>query len=292
MNEIKLESMLKQFFIEDIGDGDLSGEALFTRDERGAFTLLAKESGVFCGKQILERGFALIDPSSIVRINKEDGEVVSPGTIIAEVEGTMQGLLQGERVILNLIQRMSGIATATAEAVKQTAGTKAKICDTRKTTPGLRMLEKYAVKTGGGYNHRRGLYDAIMLKDNHIAFAGGIKQAVEKARDAIGHTVKIEVEIETKDQLIEAVEAGADIIMFDNRTPEEIKQWLPLVPEHIATEASGGISFSGIRPFAESGVEWISLGALTHSIRALDISAKVIAKSLKEEVSHVYHGNH
>jgi len=291
MNEIQLESMLKQFFIEDIGDGDLSGEALFSQEERGSFTLLSKENGIFCGKIILERGFALIDPSAVVSINVNDGEAVSPGTIIAEVEGTMQGLLKGERVILNLIQRMSGIATATAEAVKQTAGTRAKICDTRKTTPGLRMLEKYAVKTGGGYNHRRGLYDAVMLKDNHIAFAGGVKQAVEKARAAIGHTVKIEVEIETRQQLMEAIEASADIIMFDNRTPEEIQEWLPLVPDNIATEASGGIPLDGIRPFAESGIEWISLGALTHSIRALDVSAKVITKTVKEEANHVYHGN-
>ncbi|KAB7708636.1 carboxylating nicotinate-nucleotide diphosphorylase [Bacillus aerolatus] len=290
MNGIQLESMLKQFFIEDIGEGDLSGEALFSLEERGSFTLLAKESGIFCGKEVLQCGFALIDSSSVVQVNVQDGDAVFPGTTIAEVEGTMQGLLKGERVILNLIQRMSGIATATAEAVKQTAGTRAKICDTRKTTPGLRMLEKYAVKTGGGFNHRRGLYDAVMLKDNHIAFAGGIKQAVAKARTAVGHTVKIEVEIETKQQLTEAVEAGADIIMLDNRTPDEIKQWLPLVPEGIATEASGGIEFDNIRPFAESGVEWISLGALTHSVRALDISAKVLAASLKGEISHVYHG--
>lgn len=291
MNEIQLESMLKQFFIEDIGEGDLSGEALFSQGERGSFTLMAKESGVFCGTLILQKGFALIDPSARVDITVNDGDEVAPGMIIAEVSGTMQGLLKGERVILNLIQRMSGIATATAEAVKQTAGTSAKICDTRKTTPGLRMLEKYAVKTGGGYNHRRGLYDAVMLKDNHIAFAGGIKPAVEKARAVVGHTVKIEVEIETKQQLMEAVEAGADIIMFDNRTPEEIQAWLPLVPARIATEASGGIPLDGIRPFAESGIEWISLGALTHSIRALDVSARVITNSVKEETHHVYHGN-
>ncbi|KIL75458.1 carboxylating nicotinate-nucleotide diphosphorylase [Bacillus badius] len=291
MNEIQLESMLKQFFIEDIGDGDLSGEALFSRGDRGSFTLVAKEAGIFCGGQILQRGFTLIDPSAVVNIAVNDGEMIVPGTVLAEVAGTMQGLLKAERVVLNLIQRMSGIATATAAAVKQTAGTRAKICDTRKTTPGLRMLEKYAVKAGGGYNHRRGLYDAVMLKDNHIAFAGGIKQAIEKARATVGHTVKIEVEIETKQQLAEAVEAGADIIMFDNRTPQEIQEWLPLVPEGVATEASGGIPLDGIRPFAESGVDWISLGALTHSIRALDISAKVITDSVKEEADHVYLGN-
>ena len=170
--------------------------------------------------------------------------------------------LSGERVILNLIQRMSGIATNARKAVELTKGTNAKICDTRKTMPGLRMLDKYAVRTGGAYNHRSGLYDCIMLKDNHIAFAGSISKAVQLAKSKIGHTVKIEVEIETKEQLLEAIEAGADIIMFDNRTPEEIKQWLPLVPEHITTEASGGITLDNLRKYAESGVEWISLAPL------------------------------
>lgn len=287
MNEIQLEHMLKQFFIEDIGEGDISGESLFSAEERGAFTLIAKEGGIFCGRAILVRGFMMIDPGSCIQVHIEDGAEVTPGTIIAEVEGTMRGLLKGERVILNLIQRMSGIATATAAAVKETEGTQAKVCDTRKTTPGLRMLEKYAVRMGGGFNHRRGLYDAVMLKDNHIAFAGGIREAVGKIRESVGHTVKVEVEIETKEQLMEAVEARADIIMFDNRTPEEIKEWLPLVPDYIATEASGGITIDNVRLFAESGIEWISLGALTHSARALDISAKVSAAPLKGETEYV-----
>lgn len=173
---------------------------------------------------------------------------------------------------------MSGIATNAANAVLLTEGTNAKICDTRKTIPGLRMLDKYAVRSGGAFNHRSGLYDCIMLKDNHISFAGSITNAVKTAKAKIGHTVKIEVEIETKEQLLEAIEAGADIIMFDNRSPEQIAEWLPLVPSHITTEASGGITLENLRSYAESGIEWISLGALTHSVKALDISALVKLK--------------
>jgi len=282
MNQIKLESMLKEFFIEDIGDGDLSGESIFSKESQGTFQLLTKESGVFCGRDVITTGFSLIDPSAQIQVHVQDGERVKKGTVLAEITGSMQGLLKAERVVLNLIQRLSGIATLTTAAVAQTEGTTTKICDTRKTTPGLRMLEKYAVRIGGAYNHRRGLYDAVMLKDNHIAFAGSIKQAVSKVRAALGHTVKIEVEIESKSQLIEAIEAEADIIMFDNRTPAEIQEWLPLVPSHIVTEASGGITMENIRDYAETGVEWISLGFLTHSYKALDISAKVQEVSIEK----------
>ena len=281
MNYIKLESMLKQFFIEDIGDGDLSSERIFPREEKGTFTFYAKEEGIFCGEDVIRCGFKVLDENTNVKLLKKDGEVVKKGESLAKIEGRLHTLLSGERVILNLVQRMSGIATAAANAVKETFGTSARICDTRKTTPGLRMLEKYAVRTGGAFNHRTGLYEAIMLKDNHISFAGSIKKAVAKARASIGHTVKIEVEIESKEQLIEAIEAGSDIIMFDNRTPEEIKEWLLLVPSHIATEASGGITLTNIRAYAETGVQWISLGALTHSVKALDISALVELKGVE-----------
>ena len=278
MNTIKLKSMLKQFFNEDIGDGDLSGESVFGASEQGVFTFYSKESGIFCGRQIIEIGFPLLDDSLHIHVLKEDGEWVENGEQIAVIEGSLRSLLAGERVILNLIQRMSGIATQTYQAVQLVKGTTAHICDTRKTMPGLRMLDKYAVRTGGAYNHRSGLYDAIMLKDNHIAFAGSITKAVASARAKVGHTVKIEVEIETKEQLLEAVEAGADIIMFDNRTPEEIRSWLPFVPPYIATEASGGITLANLLSYAESGVQWISLGALTHSVKVFDISALVQSK--------------
>lgn len=278
MNNIKLQAMLKQFFNEDIGDGDLSSELLFSSADQGSFTFYAKECGIFCGEQIIQTGFSLLDLSLKTTMLIRDGEKVNKGDEIAIIEGSLQSLLTGERVVLNLVQRMSGIATNAAKAVELTKGTNAKICDTRKTMPGLRMLDKYAVRTGGAFNHRGGLYDCIMLKDNHIAFAGSITNAVRTAKSKIGHTVKIEVEIETKEQLLEAIEAGADIIMFDNRTPEEIREWLPLVPSHVTIEASGGITLENLRDYAESGVDYISLGALTHSVKALDISALVQLK--------------
>lgn len=286
MNIIKLEEMLKQFFNEDIGDGDLSSELIFSIEQTGSFSFYAKDSGIFCGTPIIEHGFRLLDSSMQITMHKNDGDAVNYGDILAVIKGPLQKLLIGERVILNLIQRMSAIATAANRAVQETAGTSAKICDTRKTIPGLRMLDKYAVRIGGAYNHRSGLYDAIMLKDNHIAFAGSITEAVQTARKKIGHTVKIEVEIETKAQLDEAIAAGADIIMFDNCTPEEIAAWIQSVPTHIATEASGGITLENLHAYAKSGIQWISLGALTHSVKAFDISALV---QMKGEHTLVHH---
>lgn len=278
MNKIKLRDMLKQFFNEDIGDGDLSSELIFSPTNYGEYTFYAKEDGIFCGAQIITTGFEILDPTLFVELIKADGDELKKGDRIAVIQGPLQSLLSGERVILNLVQRMSGIATNARKAVALTEGTNAKIVDTRKTMPGLRMLDKYAVRTGGALNHRSGLYDCIMLKENHISFAGSITNAVKRAREKIGHTIKIEVEIETKEQLLEAIEAGADIIMFDNRTPDEIREWLPLVPKHIATEASGGITLDNLREYALTGIEYISLGSLTHSVKALDISALVKPK--------------
>ncbi|AJK86685.1 carboxylating nicotinate-nucleotide diphosphorylase [Lysinibacillus fusiformis] len=286
MNIIKLEEMLKQFFNEDIGDGDLSSEYIFSPKEQGTFSFYAKESGIFCGAPIIEHGFHVLDRSIKVNLPKKDGEAVEAGDVIAIIDGPLQKLLMGERVILNLIQRMSAIATAAHLAVQEIAGTHTKICDTRKTIPGLRMLDKYAVRIGGAFNHRNGLYDAIMLKDNHIAFAGSLTNAIQAAREKVGHTVKIEVEIETKKQLDEAILAGADIIMFDNRSPEEIRAWLPAVPSSITTEASGGITLENIRAYAQTGIQWISLGSLTHSVKAFDISALVQMKGGYSIVHH------
>lgn len=278
MNVIKLDLLLKQFFNEDIGDGDLSSEFLFSPNDLGSFTFFAKDNGIFCGEQIIMRGFRLLDPSIRIISCKRDGDTIRYGDTIAVINGPLPVLLTGERVILNLVQRMCAIATMAKRAMDETTGTTARICDTRKTMPGLRMLDKYAVRIGGAFNHRSGLYDAIMLKDNHIAFAGSITRAVSLARAHVGHTVKIEVEIETKTQLEEAIAAQADIIMFDNCSPETIKEWLPLVPAHITTEASGGITIDTIAAYAASGVAWISLGALTHSVEAFDISALVESK--------------
>lgn len=278
MNSLKLKEMLTQFFHEDIGDGDISSELIFSARDEGTYTLMAKENGIFCGSLIIQEGFLTYDRTLQVELLKQDGETLQKGDVIAQIHGSVRSLLSAERVVLNLIQRMSAIATMTQKAVAKTAGTRAKICDTRKTMPGLRMLDKYAVRVGGAYNHRSGLYDAIMLKDNHIAFAGGITNAVAQVKERIGHTVKIEVEIETKAQLQEAIAANVDIIMFDNRTPDEIRDWLPLVPAHMTTEASGGITLDCIAEYAQSGVAWISLGQLTHSVEAFDISARVDVK--------------
>jgi nicotinate-nucleotide pyrophosphorylase (carboxylating) len=267
--------MLEQFYIEDIGDNDVSSDFLFPEEVTGELQIVAKMDGVFCGGKVIEEGLHVVDSSTKVVCHIEDGRKIKNGTLIATATGAVRSLLKSERVILNLIQRMSGIATETDRVVQKIAGTRTKVCDTRKTVPGLRMLDKYAVRTGGGVNHRNGLYDAVMLKDNHLAFAGSIPKAVEKVRASLGHTVKIEVEIETFGELQEAIAAKADIIMFDNCTPETIKEWRQIVPDTIITEASGMITDETIRAYAESGVDYISLGYLTHSVKALDISAIV-----------------
>lgn len=280
MNRLKLRLLLEQFFLEDIGDRDVSSELIFGEEEQGEIVFLAKEDGVFCGADILLTGFPLLDSSIDIDLIARDGGQIRAGQTLARVRGPVHSLLKGERVILNLLQRMSGIATRTNEAVQLMAGSRTRITDTRKTTPGLRMLEKYAVRTGGGLNHRYGLYDAVMIKDNHISFAGSISNAVEAVRSRLGHMVKIEVETETKEQVLEAVKVKADVIMFDNRSPKEIREWLPLVPEGITTEASGGITMETLAAYGETDVDYISLGFLTHSVKSLDISVKV--KMLQE----------
>lgn len=275
LNRLKLKSQLEQFFIEDIGDRDLSSETIFGKEEKGEIIFFAKDNGVFCGEDVINIGFSLLDEEAVVELNVKDGDRIEKGQVFATVKGKVASLLQGERVVLNLIQRMSGIATQTQEAVTILNSSHTKITDTRKTTPGLRMFEKHAVTCGGGVNHRFGLYDAVMIKDNHISFAGSITKAVEKVHAQVGHMVKIEVEVETEEQVKEAVTAKADVIMFDNRTPDEIKAWIELVPESIKTEASGGISLNNLASYSDTGVDVISLGALTHTVKALDISVKV-----------------
>lgn len=275
MNKLKLKAMLEAFFDEDLGIGDLTSASIFTEKDLGYGVFSAKADGIFCGVDVIKQGFMLLDARISIDFHIGDGDKVKKGDKIATVEGSVLHLLAGERVILNLIQRMSGIATITKQAVINANSNHTKICDTRKTTPGLRMLEKYAVTCGGGYNHRFGLYDAVMIKDNHIAASGGIAAAVKKVREKLGHTVKIEVETESKEDVIEAVKAKADIIMFDNRTPEEISELKILVPEGIVTEASGGITIDNVASYALTGVDYISLGFLTHSAKALDISFNI-----------------
>ncbi|EAD1456305.1 carboxylating nicotinate-nucleotide diphosphorylase [Listeria monocytogenes] len=272
MNSILMNQAIQAFLLEDIGQYDLSAETVFPRDTMGEGVFLAKETGILCGISIPPKVYELLGGNIQFEAYKKDGDWVQKGDIIAAVTAPVRTLLSGERVILNLMQRMSGIASQTNFAVKQLDDSAIRICDTRKTAPGLRAFDKYAVQTGGGFNHRNGLYDGVMLKDNHIAFSGGITSAVSTVREKLGHMVKIEVETETAEQVKEAVQAGADIIMFDNRTPEEIKQLVKLVPPHITTEISGNVTLENIHRYKGSGANYISLGSLTHSVRAFDIS--------------------
>ena len=274
MNDLKLKKMLEEFFLEDIGSGDVSVQFLFN-DSIGEGKFIAKEDGIFVGQSIILEGYRLLDSNVECTFYKHDGQSIAKGDVIATIQGKMCALLTGERVILNIVQRLSGIASITSEAVKRTNGSNTRLCDTRKTTPGLRMLEKYAVRCGGAYNHRHGLYDGVMIKDNHIEFAGSITNAVQKVREQIGYMVKVEVETETREQVKEAIEANVDVIMFDNRSPKEIITFKELVPSHIITEASGGISLDNLHEYARTGVDYISLGFLTHSARSLDISFNV-----------------
>lgn len=275
MNIILLREKLQQFLLEDIVNNDITSSLLFSPSETTTAHFHAKDDGVLSGVQIINLVYELIDPTIKVTLNKSDGEKVNTAEVIATVTGSVQHILTGERVILNLLQRMSGIATTTAQARKTLNSDHTRICDTRKTTPGLRMFEKYAVTCGGGFNHRFGLYDGVMIKDNHIAHHGSITAAVHKVREGIGPMVKIEVETETQEQVIEAVKAASDIIMFDNQTPKDIISHLKYVPDTIITEASGGITLETLANYKDTGVDYISLGFLTHSIQALDISLSI-----------------
>ena len=263
---------IESFLIEDIGTGDLSTELIFNNESESRGYFMAKDDGVIAGLAVPDQVYQLLNHKVSFRPFYKDGDFVKAGDIIGEATGHIHALLTGERVILNLMQRMSGIATQTSEAIKLLDDPLIRICDTRKTAPGLRFFDKLAVRIGGGYNHRMGLYDGVMLKDNHIAFAGGIEAAVAQARNKLGHTIKVEVEVETKAQLIEALKAEVDIIMFDNRSPEEVKLWVKQVPSSIITEVSGGITLEHLERYRHTGVDYISIGALTHSVKAFDIS--------------------
>lgn len=268
-----------EFLREDIGRGDVTTRSTVPSDVRGLGKFLAKEDLVVCGLEVAEAVFAHLDPENPELENTfEDGDEVKAGTVFATLKGYADVLLTGERVALNLMQRMSGVATLTRQYVKAIEGTTAQIIDTRKTTPGLRMLEKYAVTVGGGKNHRLGLDDGVLIKDNHIALAGGITEAVTMAKKKVGHLHKIEVEISNWAQLREAIESGADIILLDNQTPEEAAKLVELSRQlnpNVLLEASGGMDLDRVRSFAEAGVDLISVGRLTHSARAVDISFKI-----------------
>ncbi|MCL2828192.1 MAG: carboxylating nicotinate-nucleotide diphosphorylase [Oscillospiraceae bacterium] len=274
MDYLALDNLLRHALAEDIGTGDLTTTSCIPATAQSKGRFFAKEPGVICGVDILCRVFALLDPAVSVNPQVSDGDRVETGTIIAEIAGPARSLLTGERVALNLLGHLSGIATKTAQVVAEIAETHARICDTRKTTPGLRALEKYAVKTGGGSNHRFGLFDGVLIKDNHIIAAGGITAAVAAARQTIPHTIKIEVETESLEQVQEALSAGADIILLDNMDYLTMAQAVALVNARALTEASGNMGEKDLGQVAETGVDFISIGALTHTVRALDLSLR------------------
>jgi len=268
-----------EFLAEDIGRGDITTTATVPHDTRGIGKFLAKEDLVLCGLDVAEAVFFHLDPeSSEIETTFAEGDEIESGTTFATLKGYADVLLVGERTALNLIQRMSGIATLTRQFVKAIEGTNASVVDTRKTTPGLRMIEKYAVTVGGGKNHRMGLDDGVLIKDNHIALAGGITAAVRAAKDTVGHLHKVEVEVQNWAQLREAINAGAEIVMLDNQTPgetEKLVEFARNMNPAVLIEASGGINIDSVRSFAEAGVDLISVGQLTHSARAVDISFKI-----------------
>jgi nicotinate-nucleotide pyrophosphorylase (carboxylating) len=257
---------------EDIGHGDVTTLATVPADTTGRATFRAKDTGVLAGLPVLDTVYGHLDPDVEVELFLQDGGWVEPGARIAAVHGPSRAMLTGERVALNFVQFLSGIATRTARFVKLVEGTGARIVDTRKTVPGLRLLSKYAVRVGGGHNHRFGLYDGILIKDNHIQAAGGIAPAVRGARKTAPHLLKIEVEVETLDQVREALDAGADLLLLDNMPLDRLREAVVLCRGHALTEASGGVNETTVRAIAETGVDLISVGALTHSVTALDIS--------------------
>lgn len=259
---------------EDVGTGDITTETTIPADKIAYGKFIAKENMVICGLEVAELVFHKVDENIVFKANCKDGDFVEKGCVIAEVSGNARNVLTGERTALNLMQRMTGVATRTNEAVKCVEGTNAKITDTRKTTPGLRVLEKYAVRVGGGSNHRFNLADGILIKDNHIAVSGGIVNAVKNARASAPHTIKIEVEVENQEQLKEALEAGADIIMLDNMSNEEMTECVKIVDGRAMVEASGNMGDKDLYAVAKTGVDIISIGALTHSVKAADISLK------------------
>lgn len=275
-----LDEMIKLWFAEDIGDGDHTTLSSIPADAMGKQQLIIKEDGILAGVEVAKRIFNIFDPKLKMTQFLKDGDVVKKGDIAFVVEGSVRSLLQTERLMLNIMQRMSGIATRTAGYVELLKDTNTRVLDTRKTTPGLRMLEKEAVKIGGGCNHRFGLFDMILLKDNHVDFAGGIKNAINRTHDylnSIGKKLKIEIEVRSFDEIRQVLETGGvDRIMLDNFSVEDTRKAVEMIGGRFETESSGGITYDTIRSYAECGVDFVSVGALTHSVKSLDMSFKAV----------------
>ena len=273
-----LDEIIRNALQEDIGSGDFSTLSCVPKEAKGSAQLIVKENGVLAGIEVAKRIYEIYDPSLSFEVLKFDGDSVKKGDIAFRVAGSSQVILTTERLVLNCLQRMSGIATLTAKIKKEIEGSSSIILDTRKTTPGIRFLEKWAVKIGGGQNHRFGLYDMIMLKDNHIDYAGGITAAIERTKGFLISTkkdLKIEIEVRNTKELEEVLRVGGvDRIMLDNFSPENLKEALKIIPSNYETEASGGITLENIRAYADTNVNYISVGALTHSVKSLDLSLK------------------
>lgn len=276
----QLDDLIKYWFAEDIGDGDHTSLSCIPETAMGKSRLIIKETGVLAGVEIAKRIFAAFDPELKMTQYLNDGDEVKPGDIAFDVEGKVLSLLQTERLMLNIMQRMSGVATVTRKYAKCLEGLKTQVLDTRKTTPGLRLLEKQAVKIGGGTNHRIGLFDMILLKDNHVDFAGGIENAIRRAQDyckAKGKDLKIEIEVRNFDELDQVLAiGGVNRIMLDNFNIENTKKAVDLIAGRYEVESSGGITFDTLRDYAECGVDFVSVGALTHSVKSLDMSFKAV----------------
>ena len=274
--QFQIDDIIKTALLEDINYIDVTTDLLVDEDAVSTAKYVSKDEGVLCGIDVAVRVFKLLDDRVSARIFIHDGEMVQKGDIIAEITGPTRALLKGERTALNLVQHMSGIATATNKCVQLIAGTKASVADTRKTLPGLRVIQKYAVTVGGGKNHRYNLSDCAMLKDTHLDAYGSMTGAVNALREKVGHTVKIEVEVANMEMLKEALDLGVEIIMLDNMSNEEMAEAVKLTNGRALLEASGNVTEKTIRGIAETGVDIISLGALTHSVKAFDISMKMV----------------
>jgi nicotinate-nucleotide pyrophosphorylase (carboxylating) len=277
LNTLLIKEIVERGLREDIHYIDLTTDLLIAPESRNRARIVFKEAGVLCGRQVIQAVFDMLAPGEMhYSYFAQEGDLIQSGTLMAEIEGPTQALLKGERLCLNLLQRMSGIASVARKYVQAVEGTPAKVVDTRKTTPGLRALEKYAVKCGGCYNHRFNLSEGVMIKDNHIKACGSIRKAIETLRGELGHTVKIEVEVPDLKGLEEALEAGAEIIMLDNMSPEGVREAVVFTAGRAILEASGGVTLETVRAYAQTGVDVISSGELTHSVRALDIHMKII----------------
>ena len=276
MTNKELESLITEALKEDIPQRDITSENIIPEDHISKAHILAKEEGVLAGLDVALMVFQCIDPSLRFQKKFKDGDEFKKGDILAALEGKTISILKGERVALNFLQRLSGIATLTRKFVEAVKGTSTKILDTRKTTPGLRKLEKYAVRMGGGMNHRISLSDMVLIKDNHLAVIGGIKEAIERAREKVDKEIKIEVEVKNIEELKEAIEAGADIVMLDNMNISEIKKAVKIAKGKVPLEVSGKVNLDNVKKIARTGVDFISIGMLTHSYKSIDISLEIV----------------